>query len=302
MIDSGLNNSCLGDKRAPFLQREKYIAARLVFFCLSFCIGDSLQGQQWPVGHQPPTYTVPQYRSPSQTQPASEIERRRPVDHPPAPSVLQENTITYPLYEDNSQSSQPGMPVQPESLPLLQESNAPLLTQDVLPLPIENVKHAQKPRLDYSLYRDISSFPVDPRKPCNVCTDPNGIREFCQIQWPGKKGRPYQEVEPGACQCSAASCKRRDNFSVNWPGPFSAICNTNSSAGATVCGSSRPQRRVEHLASLKLIDYQRTDNGYCGPGADPYGCLGESRVMGVGFRQPGQPAVAPISGDQPFQH
>jgi hypothetical protein len=53
----------------------------------------------------------------------------------------------------------------------------------------------------------------------------------------------------------------------------------------------------DSLASLKLVPYQRKDNGYCGPGSDPYGCLGESRqasrVIGADFRNPGDPAVQP---------
>jgi hypothetical protein len=140
---------------------------------------------------------------------------------------------------------------------------------------------------DYSIYRDRNHYPIDPRKPCNECIRPH-ISEACKCQWPGKNGRPYQDREPGACNCSSASHKNKPNFSYNWPAPFSATLKTHLSSGSNRTSS---RRRIndcfDHLVDFKLIDYQRTDNGYCGNGADPYGCLGESRVAGVGFRQPG---------------
>ena len=73
-------------------------------------------------------------------------------------------------------------------------------------------------------------------------------------------------------------------FSVYWPRPFSAKraeghphrCNCDQ------C-TTRINDRFDHLINFKLIDYQRTDNGYWGPGADPFGCLGESKYQGLGI-------------------
>jgi hypothetical protein len=62
------------------------------------------------------------------------------------------------------------------------------------------------------------------------------------------------------------------------------------------CQKKRCVDMFDSLATFKLINYHRTDNGYCGCGSDPYGCLGESkhagRVRGLEFRSPGEP-VAP---------
>lgn len=95
-------------------------------------------------------------------------------------------------------------------------------------------------------------------------------------------------------------------FSVYWPRPFSAKLDDRFPAKASEryqpCQKDRIVDVFDKLESFKLIDYQRRDNGYVGPDSDPYGCLGEnrqlSRVAGVGYRFPSQPAAP--AGAQPF--
>ena len=160
--------------------------------------------------------------------------------------------------------------------------------------------------LDWDVYRDRSKYPIDPRKPCSSCKRALGQCE-CGIRHGqsrlGNQGRPWQDAEPGgrACrkQCRNNQCpectSKRPEFSVYWPKPFSAK-RANREDRCVGCGHERCRCRkvndlFDHLANFSLIDYQRTDNGYCGPGADPYGCLGEqrSRVAGIGYRFPSEP-------------
>ena len=150
-------------------------------------------------------------------------------------------------------------------------------------------KAAEKshPVISYDIYRDRSRFPIDPRKPCSVCRRPVG-KCNCGVDHgqcgPGNHGQPYQDKEPGGYACGKNCPGKRPMFSVYWPRPFSAKraeghshrCNCDQCA-------TRINDRFDHLIKFKLIDYQRTDNGYCGPGADPYGCLGESKYQQLGF-------------------
>ena len=145
------------------------------------------------------------------------------------------------------------------------------------------------PVLDYSIYRDPSRFPIDPRKPCSVCRRSVGKcncgsdHRRCGL---GNQGQPYQDREPGGYSCGKNCPNKRPQFSVYWPKPFSVRraeghphrCNCDQCA-------TRVNDRFDHLINFKLIDYQRTDNGYCGPGADPYGCLGESKYQQLGLGQ-----------------
>ena len=110
-------------------------------------------------------------------------------------------------------------------------------------------------------------------------------RGLTDIDWPGKKGKPYQDQEPGGCRCGKtyfnAGSFKRDQFSINWPAPFSVIREKFGK------GLDQPPSQFmckylaafERLSEFKLIDYQRTDNGHCGPGSDPLGCLGEQRSL-----------------------
>ena len=143
------------------------------------------------------------------------------------------------------------------------------------------------PVITYDIYRDGSRFPIDPRKPCSVCRRPVS-RCNCGVDHgqcrPGNQGQPYQDKEPGGYACGKNCPDKRPMFSVYWPRPFSAKraerhphrCNCNQCM-------TRINDRFDHLINFKLIDYQRTDNGHCGPGADPYGCLGESKYQGLGI-------------------
>lgn len=137
------------------------------------------------------------------------------------------------------------------------------------------------PVIDYAIYRDRSQFPIDPRKPCSTC-----LRSVTNCQCginhgqcgPGNHGRPHQDREAGGYSCGKNCPDKRPMFSVYWPRPFSA---KHTPGHPDRCNCDQCATRVndwfDHLIDFKLIDYQRKDNGYCGPGADPYGCLGESK-------------------------
>lgn len=167
--------------------------------------------------------------------------------------------------------------------------------------PNQKTNHA--PTLSWELYRDTSKYPIDPRKPCSVCKRETGSCQCgCvgghQCLKPGNQGKPYQDLEPGGRNCNGhCGCRNRPEFSVYWPKPFSAKRANNQcnqcGCGCKACEGTGPKVNdlFDHLADFKLIKYQRTDNGYCGPNADPWGCLGEerSRAAGIGFRFPSEP-------------
>ena len=160
----------------------------------------------------------------------------------------------------------------------------------------------RQPEVDYAIYRDLSPWPVDPRKPNNPCTQ-NGQCQChrCQSNHTGLHGRPYQPQEPGGYRCGKNCPSKRPEFSVYWPRPLSAkLENHSSQCQCQKCkGGKKINDLFDGLVNFRLINYQRTDNGYCGPGSDPYGCLGESKVMGVGFRIPSQPIARP--GNYPLR-
>lgn len=160
-------------------------------------------------------------------------------------------------------------------------------------------KEAHHPVKTWDLYRDRSPYPIDPRKPCSVCKREVGDCH-CGCQSPhcgiGNQGMPWQDTEPGGRSCGKKGCSdKRPEFSVYWPKPLSAK-RANREGCCQGCGQASCRCRkvndlFDHLVNFRLVDYQRKDNGFCGPGADPYGCLGESRsqVAGVGFRFPSEP-------------
>jgi hypothetical protein len=87
-------------------------------------------------------------------------------------------------------------------------------------------------------------------------------------------------------------------FSVYWPRPFSAkleeSCAGRSCSGCRSCQKGSIVDVFDRFTDFKLVNYQRKDNGYCGEDSDPYGCLGENRmiasgVAGVGYRFPSVP-------------
>lgn len=132
-----------------------------------------------------------------------------------------------------------------------------------------------------SIYRDKTPFPVDPRKPCNQCVRPSATKPICCCNLAGLKGRPYMDKDLGGCQCNKKHPAKHSGHSIYWPRPFSAKldrCFPNQAAKRYHCP---PKKRAvdvfDSLSTFKLIPYKRQDNGHCGRGADPYGCLGESR-------------------------
>lgn len=149
----------------------------------------------------------------------------------------------------------------------------------------------------WDLYRDRSHYPIDPRKPCSVCKREVGSCDCqCGCQFShrgiGNKGMPWQDTEPGGRTCGKKNCcNKRPEYSVYWPKPLSARRENRNGCcqgcGHATCRCRKVNDLFDHLVNFSLIDYQRKDNAYCGPGADPYGCLGESRAevasVGVGY-------------------
>jgi hypothetical protein len=291
-------------------QRSKINALTGILCCflLTAMPETATYGQQWPVGHQPTRFAVPQYRGTNPVHPtAPRSSLSYPLndsDHqgaaaepsevsPPNASQLPAPLPNHPTPIPQGEPS-PATLAQPRPLEILNQAQtltpgAPLSTKHPpvtypLPLPADPERDSMrsptnttKRGADYSIYRDLSSHPIDPRKPCIECIQPKNQRCFKHLDWPGKDGQPYQERERGGCECSAASCKSKPNFSLNWPAPFSAALETHLSQVSGHTPRKRINDRFDHLANFKLINYHRTDNGYCGVGADPYGCLGESR-------------------------
>lgn len=169
-------------------------------------------------------------------------------------------------------------------------------------------KIAKRGVVDFDIYRDRNPYPVDPRKPCSICTqrqnDPpcnakqaRKLRKRNRIY--GFQGRPYQEQEPGACLCGKKKKHFKwPNINVYWPTMFAGVpeehCPTKSAIKAATFDRVRLVDAYDRLGGFEVSSYQRKDNGHCGCGRERYGCLGESRqfesrVSGVGFREPGQP-------------
>lgn len=134
--------------------------------------------------------------------------------------------------------------------------------------------------IDYALQRDFSRYPIDPRKPCPACS--LGATQ-CRCRLLGNQGHPFLEKEPGGCQCDSHRPAKSPSFSVHWPRPFSALLDEHHPERAAArYANCQPKRVVDvfdSLSTFKLVNYKRSDTGYCGPGADRFGCLGESKVI-----------------------
>jgi hypothetical protein len=143
---------------------------------------------------------------------------------------------------------------------------------------------------NWDAQRDRNQLPVDPRKPCNHCTHPSATRTLTHLNLPGLQGRPYLEREPGGCLCDKKQPPRHSDFSVYWPRPFSLKLDQRYPQAAAARHQSFQKKRIvdiiDPLSKLKISGYKRTDNGYCGPGSDPYGCVGESRYAAQMMGQP----------------
>ena len=143
----------------------------------------------------------------------------------------------------------------------------------------------QKPALNFDIYRNASQYPIDPRKANNPCTQGADCGCGCRhSKRYGVNGRPYQPREPGGYTCGAKCPNKRPQFSAYWPRPLSAKLDERNPERAAARYSGCQQKKLvdvfDRLTNFRLIDYQRTDNGYCGPESDPYGCLGESKHFG----------------------
>ena len=158
------------------------------------------------------------------------------------------------------------------------------------------------PSVNYSIYRDRSLFPTAPKKPCNRCSRPGETLPCTNHPLPGFRGRPHIDQEPGGCRCGNRCCgSRKPGFSQFWPRPFSGWLDELFPRCAAErylpCQRHRLVDIFDGLENFRLINYTRTDNGYCGDcfgrNRDYYGCPGQSYfeawVQGVGFRQPGEP-------------
>ena len=148
----------------------------------------------------------------------------------------------------------------------------------------QKVKPKPEPVLNNEIYRDQSVYPIDPRKPNWPCGGGN-CQQGCRCQSClalGNQGRPFHEKALGGCKCDTRKPTKHPNFSVHWPRPFSAKLDARHPEAANArYAACQPKRIVDvfdGLSTFKLSKYKRTDNGYCGPGSDPYGCLGESKL------------------------
>jgi hypothetical protein len=248
--------------------------ATLTIFVLASPLGFAAQAQDWPISNPPVEASVPQYRPP----------KKVPPDFQPAPIG---NSVNEP--------QAPGESVLANDFQTPAEIYAPT----------EISADASEPAaafgIDYTEFRDRNVFPVSPLKKCNPCTHPAATRPRTKLDLPGVRGRPYQDKEPGGCLCGKKCCPKCNQFSVYWPRPFSARLDEKFPKHAAKRQSFCQKKSIldvfDHCHNFELIPYRRKDNGYCGRGCDPYGCLGESRYVSrvavVGYRPPGEPAVQP---------
>jgi hypothetical protein len=237
----------------PVSNASVYILFSLGLF---FACCQTSAGQNWPV-NQPDTGAVPQYTP------------RYPLQ-PSGAAVPQEN-------------SPPPIAPPVESTPTPKALNRPARQSTDLQLARPLIPQPEVPSaaMDRSIYRDRDPLPVDPRKPCNPCVRPEKTLPRCCCDLPGLRGRPYMDKEPGGCLCGKKKQPKHPQFSVDWPRPFSACLDDHFPGKAAQryepCQKKRCLDVFDSLETFKLINYQRKDNGYCGRGSDPYGCLGESR-------------------------
>ena len=141
--------------------------------------------------------------------------------------------------------------------------------------------------INFDIYRDCERYPIDPRKPCHICVQRKGKRsKFKGLTDPiyGFQGRPYSDVEPGACRCGKKKQKFKfTNMNVYWPKFLAGVREDKFPCWAAKDAATFDRFRLvdsfDWLGGFELSCFQRKDNGYCGPGYDRYGCLGESRLL-----------------------
>lgn len=232
-----------------------------------------VKAQLWPAHQSPVVEPVPQYVSPGaanfstmqsvplrQFQPAAPLAPRRAFPAPVLNTPVDPNAKAGPKGVAKELQQQTGLAPKTES----EKSGK---------TPVTNYG------LDYSVYRDRNPYPIDYRKPCHTCGRPIGT-ESRFGHW-GNNGRPYQELEPGGCLCSKNHAPNHPKFSIYWPRPFSAMIDDHHPNSAAERYLPGPKDKIvdvfNSLSTFKLSGYKRTDNGYCGPGSDPFGCLSESK-------------------------
>ena len=277
---------------------NKFLLLLLALGVATTAANDCL-GQDWrdPALQQPLPQYYPANRYPLDGPDGFEeiIPIAKPASQNPvttSPSLGAQNSPTQSIQDPGSNATnlpyqQPAIePPVAKRLPK-QKTAEPVAKKKQRTVTKEKAATHSHPVINYDIYRDGSQFPIDPRKPCSVCRRAVGTCH-CGVDHgqcgPGNHGQPYQDKEPGGYACGKNCPNKRPMFSVYWPRPFSAKraeghphrCNCDQCA-------TRINDRFDHLIKFKLIDYQRADNGYCGPGADPYGCLGESKYQQLGF-------------------
>lgn len=252
-----------------------YITTALTSLMILALTNQFGQAQGWPRDGATPVQAVPQY-----------------VPRYPLHETAIEPPSTKEVIEEPVQ-----LPAAPNQNP------APLVHAMPLPTPVH--PPVAKPKtpphfgVDDSIYRDTNMYPIDPRKPCNQGVRPSELARCasCGGRLAGKNGKPFMDQELGGCTCQKKNPNLHPQFSLHWPRPMSARLDQRFPGQAaqrySICQPKRWVDKFDHLSTFKLSSYLRTDNGYSGSGADPYGCLGESKqrsnVIGVGYRFPSEP-------------
>ncbi len=239
--------------------------------------------QSWPVNNAEVREPVPQYspryplKSPDPREQTEPVIRTTPT---PEPGRLVSPDATTRITKP--------VPRQVDSHPDISQWGTRQPTSNTV-VPAPNA--ASNPNGSENQSVSPTPFPFDSRKPCNCCTRPASAQPRCHCDLPGLRGRPYIGEAPGGCECNKTKPFKHPEFSVYWSRPFSAKLCGNSLHAAVRRNPSCPEKRVvdvfDRLLDFKLINYQRTDNGYCGRGADPYGYLGESKLAGGCMEGPG---------------
>lgn len=106
-------------------------------------------------------------------------------------------------------------------------------------------------------------------------------RELPRLNVNGWRGKPWRDGDLGGCKCGSKCGFTNYNFSTSWPSPFSVLLDFGSCGDqrrSTVdTRNGRLRDKLDLLAGIRLVGPIRSDNGYCGPGCDPYGYLGKSQ-------------------------
>lgn len=195
------------------------------------------------------------------------------------PAKMVESKVAQPKTDKSTAPAKPAAPKKPAVAKKAAKKKDDKKVAD------KKKKPKPQPVLDNTIYRDQSLYPIDPRKPNWSCGGGNCNQNTeCKSCFTlGNKGRPYHERELGGCECESRKPKKHPEFSVHWPRPFSAKLDERNPDAANARYSACQEKRLvdvfDGLATFKLIDYKRTDNGYSGPNSDCYGCLGESKLQ-----------------------